>query len=153
MLCPLYKSYTNRRIFLLKCSTQQGYVQNPCYLCANLRSRSHLKASSVILRYITPLCCIMYRGTIDQENLVVMNNSWGSFIGGIRKPLCITSQWNFVLYLRFGLPFRMATSLCNFAKASDLFGINKFEEFHVDVLKKLFNLLLKPVKWHWGENC
>jgi len=28
---------------LRKCLTQQGYVQNPCYLCAGLRSRLHLK--------------------------------------------------------------------------------------------------------------
>ena len=57
-----------------------------------------------------------------------MNNSWGSFIGGIRKPLCITSQWNYVLYLRFSLPFKKATSMSDFAKASELFGINKFED-------------------------
>jgi len=70
-----------------------------------------------------------------------MNNSWGSFIGGIRKPLCITSQWNYVLYLRFGLPFKMATSMCDFAKASNLFSINKFVGFQVDVLNKLLQVL------------
>jgi len=32
-----------------------------------------------------------------------------------------------------GLPFKMATSMSHFANASDLFGINKFEGFHVDV--------------------
>jgi len=31
----------------------------------------------------------------------------------------------------------MATSMSDFAKASDLFRINKFEEFQVDVLNKL----------------
>jgi len=31
----------------------------------------------------------------------------------------------------------MATSMSAFAKASDLFGINTFEEFRVDVLNKL----------------
>ena len=36
--------------------------------------------------------------------------------------------------------------MSDFVKASDLFGINKFEEFHVDVLNKLFELLLTPVK-------
>ena len=30
----------------------------------------------------------------------------------------------------------MATFMSDFAKASDLFGINKFVEFHVDVLNK-----------------
>jgi len=35
---------------------------------------------------------------------------------------------NYVLYLRFGLLFKMATSMSDFGKASDLFGINKFEE-------------------------
>ena len=30
----------------------------------------------------------------------------------------------------------MATSISEFAKASDVFGINKFEVFQVDVLKK-----------------
>jgi len=40
----------------------------------------------------------------------------------------------------------MATSISYFAKASDLFGINKFEEFQVDVLNKLLELLLTPVK-------
>ena len=30
----------------------------------------------------------------------------------------------------------MATSMSEFAKASDLFGINEFEEFHVYVLNK-----------------
>jgi len=33
----------------------------------------------------------------------------------------------------------MATSMSDFAKASNLFGINKYEEFHVDVLKKYSN--------------
>ena len=32
------------------------------------------------------------------------------------------------------------------AKASDLFGINKFEEFQVDVLNTLLELLLTTVK-------
>jgi len=36
--------------------------------------------------------------------------------------------------------------MSDFAKASDLFGINKFEEFHVDVLKQIFELPLTPVK-------
>jgi len=36
--------------------------------------------------------------------------------------------------------------MSNFAKASDLLGINKFEEFQVDVLNKLLELLLTPVK-------
>jgi len=40
--------------------------------------------------------------------------------------------------------------MSDFAKASDLFGINKFEEFKVDVLNKLLELLLTPVKWYWG---
>ena len=31
----------------------------------------------------------------------------------------------------------MATSVSDFAKASDLFGINKFEKFQVNVLNKL----------------
>ena len=35
-----------------------------------------------------------------------MNNKWGSFIGSSRKPLRKTSQWNYVLYLYFGLPFK-----------------------------------------------
>jgi len=74
-----------------------------------------------------------------------MNNSWGSFIGAIRKPPWITNQWNYLLYLRFGLPFKMATSMSDFAKVSDLFGINKFKEFQVDVLNKLLELLLTPV--------
>ena len=43
--------------------------------------------------------------------------------------------------------------MSDFAKASDLFGINKFEEFQVDVLNKLLELLLTPVKWHWGGKC
>jgi len=45
----------------------------------------------------------------------------------------------------------MATSMSEFAKASDFFGINKFEEFQVDVLNKIFELLMTPVKWHWNE--
>ena len=36
--------------------------------------------------------------------------------------------------------------MSDFAKVSEFFGINKFEEFHVDVLNKLFELLLTPVK-------
>jgi len=42
----------------------------------------------------------------------------------------------------------MATSISDFAKASDLFGINKFKEFQVDVLNKLLelDLLLTPIK-------
>jgi len=40
----------------------------------------------------------------------------------------------------------MAISRNDFAKASGLFGINKFEEFYVDVLNKLLELLLTPVK-------
>jgi len=43
--------------------------------------------------------------------------------------------------------------MSDFAKASDLFGINKFEEFQVDGLNKLLELLLKPAKWHWGGKC
>jgi len=39
----------------------------------------------------------------------------------------------------------MATSVSDFAKASDLFGIN-MKEFQVDVLNKLLELLLTPVK-------
>jgi len=36
----------------------------------------------------------------------------------------------------------MATSMSDFAiKASDLFGINKFEEFHVDVLNYFWHQL------------
>jgi len=46
----------------------------------------------------------------------------------------------------------MATSMSDIAKASDLFGIKKFEEFQVDVLNKLLELLLTPVVWHWGHN-
>ena len=41
----------------------------------------------------------------------------------------------------------MATSMSDFA--NNLFGINKFEEFQIDVLNKLLELLLTPVKWHW----
>ena len=74
-----------------------------------------------------------------------MNNSYDSFIDAIRKPSWTTSQGNYVLYLRFGLPFKLATSMSDFAKASDLFGINKFEEFHVNVLNKLLELHLTPV--------
>jgi len=40
----------------------------------------------------------------------------------------------------------MATSVSECAKTSDLFGIDKFEEFQVDVLNKLLELLLTPVK-------
>ena len=40
----------------------------------------------------------------------------------------------------------MATSMSDIAKASDLLGINKFEEFYVDVLNKLYEFLLTPVK-------
>jgi len=36
--------------------------------------------------------------------------------------------------------------MSDFAKASDLFGINKFKEFQVDVLNKLLESLLTPVK-------
>jgi len=36
--------------------------------------------------------------------------------------------------------------MSDFAKASDLFSINNFEEFQVDVLNKLLELLLTPVK-------
>jgi len=43
--------------------------------------------------------------------------------------------------------------MSDFAKASDLFGINKFEEFQVDGLNKLLELLLTPVKCHWGGKC
>jgi len=39
----------------------------------------------------------------------------------------------------------MATSMSDFAKASDLSAINNFDEFHVDVLNKLLKLLLTPV--------
>ena len=46
----------------------------------------------------------------------------------------------------------MATFTSDFAEASDLFGINKFEEFQVDVLNKLLELLLTPVKCNWEEN-
>jgi len=41
----------------------------------------------------------------------------------------------------------------DFAKASDLFDIIKFEEFHVDVLNTLLELLLTPVKWYWVGKC
>jgi hypothetical protein len=47
--CPLCKSYTNWKIFLqqwLKCSPQQGDVQNPCHPFAGLWSRSHLKVKN-----------------------------------------------------------------------------------------------------------
>jgi len=40
----------------------------------------------------------------------------------------------------------MATFMSDFAKASDLFGSSKFEEFQVDVVNKLLELLLTPVK-------
>jgi hypothetical protein len=49
MFCPLCKSYTNWKIFFqswLKCSPQQGNVQNPCYPFAGLSSRSHLKVKN-----------------------------------------------------------------------------------------------------------
>jgi len=36
--------------------------------------------------------------------------------------------------------------MSDFAKGSDLFRINKFEEFQVDVLHKLLELLLTAVK-------
>ena len=36
--------------------------------------------------------------------------------------------------------------MVDFALASDLFGINKFEEFQADVLNKLLELFLTPVK-------
>ena len=45
----------------------------------------------------------------------------------------------------FGL-FKMAIFVNDFAKASDLFGITKFEEFQVHVLNKLLELHVKPVK-------
>jgi len=38
----------------------------------------------------------------------------------------------------------MATSMSDFA--NNLFGIKKFEEFQIDVLNKLLELLLTPVK-------
>jgi len=41
--------------------------------------------------------------------------------------------------------------MSDFAKASDFIGINKFEVFQVDVLNKLLELLLTPVKW--GGKC
>jgi len=40
----------------------------------------------------------------------------------------------------------MATFMSDLAKASNLFGIHKFEEFQVDVLNKLFEFLLTPEK-------
>jgi len=40
----------------------------------------------------------------------------------------------------------MATSMSDFAKASDLFGFYKFEDFQVDVLNIFLQLLLTPVK-------
>jgi len=43
--------------------------------------------------------------------------------------------------------------MSDFAKTNDLFGINTFEEFQVDVLNKLLELLLTPVKRHWGGQC
>jgi len=42
----------------------------------------------------------------------------------------------------------MATSMSDDAKASEFFSINKFEEFQVDVLNILLELLLTPVKCH-----
>jgi len=33
-------------------------------------------------------------------------HEWGCFIGSSRKPQWITSQWKYVSYLRFGLPFK-----------------------------------------------
>ena len=36
--------------------------------------------------------------------------------------------------------------MSDFAKVSDLFGINKFVEFQVDVLNKSLELFLTPVK-------
>jgi len=41
----------------------------------------------------------------------------------------------FISKVRFTI--QKATFMGDFAKASDLFGINKFDEFHVDVLKML----------------
>jgi len=41
----------------------------------------------------------------------------------------------FISKVRFTI--QKATFMSDFAKASDLFGINKFEEFHVDVFKML----------------
>jgi len=38
--------------------------------------------------------------------------------------------------------------MSDYAKASSFFGINKFEEFQVDVLNTLLELLLTPVKCH-----
>ena len=43
--------------------------------------------------------------------------------------------------------------MIDFTKARDYFGIYKFEEFQVDVLNKFLELLLTPVKWHWGGKC
>jgi len=36
---------------------------------------SNLIPSSVIPRYITPLCFFMYRGSFDKENIVIMNDT------------------------------------------------------------------------------
>jgi len=46
-----------------------------------------------------------------------------------------------------------AASMSDFAKARDLSGITKFQGFQVDVLNKLLELLLTPVKGHWGGKC
>ena len=55
------------------------------------------------------------------------------------KPM----KLRFISKVRFTI--QMLTSMSDFATASDLFGINNFEEFNVDVLNKLFELLLTQV--------
>ena len=52
MSSPLYKSVTNGRTFfkLLKCSTHQGYVQNPllCRLKVNVTHEGQIDSENVL---------------------------------------------------------------------------------------------------------
>jgi len=66
---------------LLKCSTQQGYVQNPCYLCAGLRSRSHLKVK-IELFAINPI--LMEEFSLNFTQLF----NWTRLCAEPMLPLC-----------------------------------------------------------------
>jgi hypothetical protein len=105
----------------LKCSPQQGYVQNPCHSFAGLRSRSHLKVKnwlrkcSLILTYIW---IFLNLGKVFAWNLkykwsVTIKICWSSFI----TLYCILTKLCPFLIFKFTYNHILDNMLCPLYKS------------------------------------
>ena len=109
--CPLYKSYTNWRIFFqtwLKCSLQQGDVQNPCYPFLQTFTQM-FNSTRLCTEPMLPLCRLKVKVTLERQNwltkysyILICICNWKNFFNlgsnvHLNKGMCRTHVTPWIL--------------------------------------------------------